>query len=546
MARKLLIADWPFGLGELATLHWLRSPYMAGDDRHWCVDAVFRGVESGKSHDISLPWGMLPYLRLGMLFENGRPKTRSTDAGQISIVRLFNDAKFGLRRVGGVVLKNLYPLDTQTNLDELCIKVENNDQIMLVPCIEIARSFFAQSRFLSYALLQPDSFSDFVRARQSDGKVTLEFSSLVPKNMIKSDFIISVAKILFDQEWSDQWRAVWSRRAAKALKIEDKNYPKLECWPPVGQNSSWKVRGVTWDNQLLVLEILGTKYRGNLPFHEIEYSHPRLKKGILGDERSVSGSKPVSEDAEDETLVENVVSSPSHLGRPIVLYTERAEHCCLTVVTPQPVREKVVVINKLTGGSDRTSSTGDMGTKAIRPVSLQDEGGCGDVDAGEFTGGDKSGDIPPNFKNLITAMECVQEAHLRLQFEYQIGLARSRIGEGDEEPIEYLLITLKYADATGYILDVDQSSGQGISTVVFELIKPDVVVDKVVRKLVEDCIAANGFLSRELLKDQAGRIRYALAKHTQTDGYEYGLRLVRKLPGIMKQLDELSISFGGW
>jgi hypothetical protein len=92
---------------------------------------------------------------------------------------------------------------------------------------------------------------------------------------------------------------------------------------------------------------------------------------------------------------------------------------------------------------------------------------------------------------------------------------------------------------------VDQSTGQGISTVVFELVKPDVVVDKIVRKLVDDCIAANGFLSRELLKDQAGRIRYALAKHTQTGGYEYGLRLVRKLPGIMKQIGELSFYFGG-
>ena len=143
-------------------------------------------------------------------------------------------------------------------------------------------------------------------------------------------------------------------------------------------------------------------------------------------------------------------------------------------------------------------------------------------------------------------MECVQEAHLRLQFEYQIGLAGSRIGGGDEEPIEYLLITLKYADATGYILDVDQSTGQGISTVVFELVKPDVVVDKIVRKLVDDCIAANGFLSKELLKGQTEQIRYALAKHTQTDGYEYGLRLVRKLPGIMKQMGELSVSFGGW
>lgn len=48
--------NWPFDKNEDVYLHWLRSPYHAGQHKQWQMQAVFRR-ESGTLHDLAMPWG---------------------------------------------------------------------------------------------------------------------------------------------------------------------------------------------------------------------------------------------------------------------------------------------------------------------------------------------------------------------------------------------------------------------------------------------------------------------------------------------------------
>src|SRR4028119_1253302 len=72
MAEIVRLSEKPFDEDEFVTLWWLRSPWQESTHRQWRTAAVFK-QESGEFTEVDFPWGLISWLRLGQVFQNGQP-----------------------------------------------------------------------------------------------------------------------------------------------------------------------------------------------------------------------------------------------------------------------------------------------------------------------------------------------------------------------------------------------------------------------------------------------------------------------------------------
>mgnify|MGYP006869434341 FL=1 len=73
MEGLMQFKNWPFGSNEKPVLYWMTSPRKC--DSGWVMDAVFKR-QSGllpRIVRVEVPWGTLPYLRIGRIYyDRGR------------------------------------------------------------------------------------------------------------------------------------------------------------------------------------------------------------------------------------------------------------------------------------------------------------------------------------------------------------------------------------------------------------------------------------------------------------------------------------------
>lgn len=525
--KKLQIGNWSFEKGEKVELYWLRSPCLQGDKKHWHLDVVFRKA-NGNLKNLSCPWKMLPQLRLGTWYADGKLLTKEP-SGRVQQLCFSDTASFSIIEVAKVIDRRQYLSLFHKYLREQCIVATDDYQRrIIIPCIEVARSFFVQSPFLAGALLQPEELADIVHATESNGNVELIFSKRFPVRLLNDKFVAQIAMILCEPNWSEEWKAVSSRRN----NVNSRGIIPLECAPPVFHNSTWTVRGVEMGNTLLVMEIIGTSQGAPHPFNQIEYMHPKIKqKGeISGTPGKEVPAKFPQHDGEETVTPADAPSSKSMTSVPIgylqAVHGYKTDPKIESVKVGKP--RNVLDASKLNRFSGRYIGTVDSGNIA----SLHDAESNGDVPAVEFKGIDNFDELPETFRKIILALDDARGSYFTLETEYSIGSLPSAAQRQGEDNRRYLLATLRHLGKIAYVLELESSSKHVNSTVVFNISSPGKSVDKIVNELLGSCISSYGYWDVDQLDKLDEGIRVELARHTNAKSSDWGERLFEKAFGI--------------
>lgn len=280
------LRPWPFGENEEIELYWHGSPYQNSDGL-WLIRCLFK-KESGVFKEVPFPFGTLPHLRIGQFYKDGKILERP-GRGKLFEIRVSPDVSetFVISK-GFDFPKSLYAFDKRPapeygNLPLCKFEIEGN--LYYIPCTEIIRSILTPYKAFANQLLRPDGLDYFIESFFVDGdRLTINFNEEYPLALLNDDIVSYLAWLKFDNTASESWNSVYknllldaSEKYIDTIGESRNNIIPIRVMPPMGNNSVWTFRGLSYKNHILILQLL---YRSNLnmPFNVIEYYHPKLER----------------------------------------------------------------------------------------------------------------------------------------------------------------------------------------------------------------------------------------------------------------------------
>ena len=514
---SIRINKWPFREGESAVLHWLRSPYQEGEDKQWRMSAVFRGKDDALK-DVNVPWGMLPILRLGRAYRDGIAVDDVVREG-VKQIRFSSAAKVTVSDAAAVP-RDLYRLLTKWNLQEKCCIIWNGGERIIVPCLEVIRAYFALSRLVAGELLKPDSFNGLCTSTVENGKAYLSFSEKVPASTLTFELVRRVALILEESSFSTSWRRVWTSASSGGgtdMRRCEPAHP-LICEPPAIQGSSWDVVGVGSDKIFVVLEIRQFSFPLTLPFSSVSCEHPSFREYEGGGR--LSGVFLTREDP-DEIVIGPTPSAPKNLSSPHTVETNPCTASFTKNIWVEKVKKKAPSIV----GVGESSKVGGVQYEPVTRVegSLDDEAGVGEQPAVEFLPVESLEETHPAFRRLSKALKQIQKIDIRYQHAVVPEECKLPLLNGNRRA--YVLVCFTFSRRLVYLLEVDNSDGHMLSTIIFVLGGVSPSAASVAEIMLQDCVALGGHWNRERLRSLLGEGKHNLAKHTRSKVNNWGARL---------------------
>jgi hypothetical protein len=524
-------SNWPYPEDEPVLLYWFKSPKRLGVNKQWMMDLVFKRA-NGELSDFSVPWGCLPMLRLGKEFKDGVP-TEKVDSGEIYELTFSMNARYKIEQAFTAISRKNYRLITQENLQELCVVISDAQQKIVIPCIEIIRFFFAINKLLAYQLLQIYNFQYLLSATMpEEKKVILEFTRKISyRSITKNPLIVKVlADVLFEPGWNEAWRVVfaaWSEKSSKYPNDDTKRIP-LQCIPPIYQNCNWKVRGIKDGDRIFVQEIYDCLNYNPSSFESVGYIHPnsrpKAKTRSTGTVKTKGAKNKVNVDRGQN-------NSPTNNNMPFLLQNQLPVH-------QESKQIKIEEIPWGIGNPGNGLGDGEMiGIKIIEKgatnritVSLNENGGPGEVQSAEFVTLSDLNKAPSGLHSFLKAVEAIKE----INSQVEISVSIDEVPENSELAYcginrrKFALVKVMLNNITSYILELDLSDGQSLSTVIFRPILSGVTLGEITMQLLVDNITRQGFWARESV-GKIDNIKVTWAKHTTFETDSWGKRLFEKV-----------------
>lgn len=116
--RRIRWSPWPFATDQVVTLYWIRSPQHDQISHQWMTTAVFQD-DARILHDVRVPWGFLPWLKVGISYRNGIPVGDLPHGNKFKLDEL-NQWSVQIAQAGHVISRKWYPRRTRMNLAEFC------------------------------------------------------------------------------------------------------------------------------------------------------------------------------------------------------------------------------------------------------------------------------------------------------------------------------------------------------------------------------------------------------------------------------------------
>lgn len=526
--------NWPFPKDAPAHLLWVKSPtHIVNDaqEKQWQSKLLFYG-EDGSYYVRNMPWGYLPEMRLGRIYTNGSLSDTSVK-GTIRNIKLGSSTR--MRKISAAdiqapwtdMVRNHQP----SMLYEQCVEVRDGSTVLFIPCIEVARSFFGINKQLAYLLLEPGGLTRCCRTAMGNGRVHIEFNNEMPLNSLNQTVVNRIATILHNDRWADCWRQVWHGSSQKTVpykKGQQSLYLQLLCFPPICDYSTWIVRGEDTTAGFLVLEIIGVNTSKKLPFYNVSYSHPRLK--VTGEILPPTGKMrvPSAGDNCSELEIDESLDGPKDSGSP--LQSEINVASILFANTPK--------INRLLN-DERKADITPREHEPVRPVpssedqvkiSLNDEAANGQIRAGDFLPLENLIGVPPGLTHFIDAVKVMVKRKTFVSCALKPVPVNSRLVRVGKCPRQFALVQVRYKNLCGYLLEVDQSDGDFMSTMVFAMDSNRSAAD-VSNELLTSYITSSGHWDLKLLADNHA-YRFDIAKHTSLEATRWANRLLAKIIGL--------------
>ncbi len=507
--------NWPFDKTEAVYLHWLRSPYHAGQMKQWQMQAVFRR-ENGTLHDLAVPWGALPAFRLGSAYRDGK-LTGESPLGTRMQIRFCSSPKMSI--CDSISVPRQYELRTRFNLQEKCVVIWNRGERIVVPCLEVIRAYFALNRMMTAELLGPDLFTDVCTSTLTDGHAHMKFSERVAIASLSTEVVKRMALVLFDGEFRAAWKKVWASASADNGAIMQYAHP-LHAEPPAIPGSVWVVRGMKIENTILVLEIKQFSSAVRLPFSTLSYEHPGFR--IYEGGKKGSGGGRTKEDPE-EAAINPEPKSPKEITSPYAVRVDFTTADFAQRIEVVKVRERV---NENGQGEDHPGGGGvRIEHVSTKDGTLYEEAGCGELPSVEFTPFESVSDVSWGFRKLFKALPYIKGASLSFfEGEAPEGCCLPKVPKISGSPRPYILVGVSFSNRRFFIVEVDGRDDHGISTLLFMAPKGKSFI-AFTENMLRKCIAGGGHWDREELGTLFNGGKYELVKHTKSSPENWGLRL---------------------
>ncbi|MEG6512523.1 hypothetical protein V6C32_11425 [Desulforamulus ruminis] len=532
---KLSFTKWPFLKDEKVILHWLRSPWMEGRNKQWMMKAVFERAD-GTLRGLKIPWGALPYLYLGQEFANGKP-TGAQGKGKGIKIKFFNDLTCNIYEAGKPIKPWIYKLHSRENLQEQCAVINNRNQIIVIPCLELIRFFFVFNKVMAHAILQPNSFNEIIRATIENDCINMYFHQKVVYSTITEEIVRLFALIFFHDAWSSSWKSVWNERIKQSInnRLKIENVIPLMCVPPMIKGTIWDVKAVENGKTIIVLEIKSVSYYQPFPFNEITYYHPKSASPV----RVPLKRKAIfSQSKQAETMgLDQTTKTPTKLTQPAKIETTLPNHNFMTIARVKQEIKKERLVR--TGPADKNSTEGRGVIAAPKnsSVSLNDEAGKGSIQAAEFLPISQGNFEYPNFQEFFRAINLVTQLRPELEFS----CLHSKVPDFYVFPKSklhkrpFFLLRAPLGGKEVFILEFDLSDGHCISTILFLSLEKQKTMQAFLKKLFRNYIIGRGSWDKQSLKS-SNMFRVQLAKHTTQDAYRWGKRLIDKIEDLVSYI----------
>lgn len=532
MSTNWFLNNWSFPPNEEALLYWISSPYKE-KDQFW-IDLIFQQQqidETGKVKKKSFrivkeSLGLLPGIRFGSVFKNGR-YVREHNNSKDKTIDFPSNVKYGIEIVRDCIQPHIDLPDNNSYFSELCLVIyPDNEKKIIIPCMEIIRFFFAPNELLTYEILTKQNLMHINKAKEYDINnrcLTLNFPNSIAPAILTPSVIRKIAFIIIDPDWSYSFNEISNeRRGDLPHQTIDKIIP-LKCIPPTLKNSKWRTKILETDHHILVSKIIGVRAQKKLPFSKLIAYHPNKYEFIE--------SKP---DPDDDTLKvldvptrENEIladpSNPQNHIRPNML-SHPTPSLGITYTSSYKLLWK---IDKQK--NKNTTIKRPNGTINITAVSVNDKGGIGNTQAGEFDYHEIKDfaddtnyvwELELNPLTLIGIPDgllgfCETILSMNLETYY-------KIGESDD--IKYALIYLNYGGISVFLIELDTK--QSHSTLIFRTKHPIPNIQEAIYNLVSNNYKSS-WNQKELKKNKDFKINFA--RHVHQDIKKWAKQLNKKI-----------------
>lgn len=254
-------------ISEPATLLWLRSLRQEANG-DWRITAVLRGIETKNRYPIELPFGLMPALIPGTVFNKGRPGA-TPDIGQLEFATVPSLRHYELVSLRDVPA-SVFPTGQSWNWDQKLYLYRTPEMDLYVPPIELVRHLFLHDRVLANAILRRGALAELWAPLRPGyyKELVLQFSSAMPVTILTTRFVADFAWLAVNKGGVGSWDSV-------ARQTNELDGVRLD--PPNFQNSRMRFIGFIGDCAALVLEIKELPGKRD-PFGGLSYTHPSLRR----------------------------------------------------------------------------------------------------------------------------------------------------------------------------------------------------------------------------------------------------------------------------
>ncbi len=496
----------PLLRNRTAVLHWFGN--VRQDSRHrWTIRALF--VEDREYFTVDCAIGLLPGLRLGQTFKNGEPSNiKKNVEGSVTIPQA---TSFKDEMAIDVCRKfNYYLNGINEMMMQRMVSFLADGMTYYIPFVELVRSLFASSTFLSNGLFRPNylglSIENYTISSRS---LDIQFSGMVPASIITEDFVYQVAWILSHKEVLDSYQSIYTH-VERHYQTESGS-PLFGKIPPL-DNLEFTYRGIQNDQMILILELLGV-HELDQQFENIFIRHPQFKERVYTPGPKKARIKPtikefeVQEQTPWEDTNQPIISSiETNIG-----YTKKAK--VIKVLEGEQVVHtgREVILKEGRGG-------------IILPSGVDESVIGGNVQPIELKGQtlDQKWDSPSGLREFQLMFQQLQTVNttlkMSLEFRYfPIDGSFAHLPNGNRRQCAILIA--KGGEKVVIVLEADLSDGHSLTTLVLYL--KNMSQEKQINSILRKMVINHGYWDENTLNG----FRYKKLKHTHTSIEHWAIKI---------------------
>ena len=543
MTEIIRLNEWLFDDDEQVTLWWLRSPWRESMYRQWRTTAVFK-QKSGEFREVDFPWGLMPWLRLGQVFQMGQPVWNKAE-GKVFKLVIPDSSTATLARASTIPTLANYLLQGEDNLAEYCIRFQTEQTVTIViPVLECIRAFLLPNKTLAFGLLEPNYFERVITRNEiNQGKLSLDFSGDVPKKILSRSLVFRIARLLHDSSFRLAWDRVYRDRLSRSTQETwNTSIPLTTNLPKFA--STWHVRGILTGQVLLVQQILEVIPTRSLPFTELEFTHPRIKKREYVEKPAIK--RQPKEKVVKEYLVEGDAQPPK-TPEPI----RRLPRLGMAIIEKQKLKVSqtglisIVTAKRTTDESDQAD-----GQNAAEPplksqtINFADTGQGGENPAAEFAlRSPLDIFVAPDdgLDDFAEAIRFLEEMHWDVTVKWEVHefTQETLFAKVADRPRKYALVTLQMQGLPPcWILEFGRPDNYSISTLILTFAKDraENTLETVINKILDEALQPEGGWNSKPLKklsETIARFNFRWAKHTNSSTEDWGDRLYKSAKDVV-------------